>query len=267
MANPQKENGFTPISNELLERIYSAPFYGSQLKIILLIFRYTYGFSRKSHSLSLSFIHGALGGNKRTIQRELQNLIDKNVISVISVASFNSSRELAINKDYESWSIPFTQQAMSATTDGLQTTTTDGLQTTQERNIKENIKTNTIGDFQSPSVSGDLKKPKGEKVPKKDLDNFFESIWAIYPRKHGKGAISESKKKQLYKIGYDEIKRCVDRYKQYVADNNIESQFIKQGSTFFNSGYVDFLSTNYLRDTEKKALAPISDDPDDWRGG
>ena len=44
------------------------------------------------------------------------------------------------------------------------------------------------------------------------LDDFFESIWKLYPIKKGKGQVSTSRKKALQKIGYDQIGRCVDRF-------------------------------------------------------
>ncbi len=82
------------------------------------------------------------------------------------------------------------------------------------------------------------------KVSKSDIDTFFESIWKLYPNKKGKGQISDAKKKKLYEVGYDEMARAIDRYKK---DLEKESDWRKpqNGSTFFNSGYVDYLDSNY----------------------
>lgn len=78
---------------------------------------------------------------------------------------------------------------------------------------------------------------------KQEIDEFFESIWKLYPNKKGKGQISDSKKKKLYEIGYDELSRAIDRYKDGLK---LESWRKPQnGSTFFNSGYVDYLDANY----------------------
>lgn len=77
--------------------------------------------------------------------------------------------------------------------------------------------------------------------------DFFESIWKLYPKKKGKGQISKSQKMKLYKIGFDELSRCIERYKKAIADT--DEKFIQHGSTFFNSGYVDYLDKNY---TEQK---------------
>lgn len=77
------------------------------------------------------------------------------------------------------------------------------------------------------------------------LDEFFDKLWSIYPRKVGKGKVSVSKKKKLYSIGYDELERCVERYTRRIEMERIDNQFVMHGSTFFNSGYVDYLDKNY----------------------
>ena len=84
----------------------------------------------------------------------------------------------------------------------------------------------------------------------KDIYVFFENIWNSYPVKKGKGSISDSQKKKLYKIGYQEIRRAVDRYVSEQKENGTDIKFYKNGSTFFNSGYVDYLDENYTKPRE-----------------
>ena len=69
MADVQLENGYTRIANELLEAIYSAGFTATQLNIIFVIIRNTYGFSRNDHTLSLNYINKAINGCRRHVQR------------------------------------------------------------------------------------------------------------------------------------------------------------------------------------------------------
>lgn len=146
MVGPQKENGFTPIANELIEQLYKLPLNGTQFRIILVVFRYTYGFNRKEHELSESFIALALETHKRQIQRELRSLIDMNVLDVVKPATFNSSRVVAFNKYYERWLI--SRQVLKTTPgDKYSAHTGDGLDAsrggelvTQEIQTKDNIK-------------------------------------------------------------------------------------------------------------------------------
>ena len=87
-------------------------------------------------------------------------------------------------------------------------------------------------------------------------DDFFELVWQLYPKKRGKGQVSDAQKKKLMKVGYDELARCIERY----ADSCIgkDEKYIQYGSTFFNSGYVDFLDKNYL--AEESAPPPDNED-------
>lgn len=81
------------------------------------------------------------------------------------------------------------------------------------------------------------------KVSKQEINDFFESIWKLYPNKKGKGQVSDSKKKALYEVGIEEMTRAIDRYKTDLAKEDWRKP--QNGSTFFNSGYVDYLDANY----------------------
>lgn len=76
------------------------------------------------------------------------------------------------------------------------------------------------------------------------LEQFYESIWKLYPLKKGKGQVSKTKKQVLQRIGYEQIKRCVERYVAEIKSSGKE-KYMMHGSTFFNSGYVDYLDGNY----------------------
>ena len=82
---------------------------------------------------------------------------------------------------------------------------------------------------------------RGIEESRKEHGKFFEKIWSLYPNKKGKGQISDSKKRELYEIGLDTLKTCIDRYKKSKED----WQKWQHGSTFFNSGYIDYLDENY----------------------
>ena len=105
MASPQKENGYTPIANEILERMALLPLNGTQFRILLIVWRYTYGFARKDHELSVSFISKALNCNRKQVQRELDRLIGWKIIIVEKEASFNSTRRVSFNKDYTAYQL------------------------------------------------------------------------------------------------------------------------------------------------------------------
>ena len=88
------------------------------------------------------------------------------------------------------------------------------------------------------------------KVSKAAINDFFESIWKLYPNKKGKGQVSDSKKKALYDIGYGELSRAIERYKAGLARD--EWRKLQYGSTFFNSGYIDYLDANYTEPEQQE---------------
>ena len=85
-----------------------------------------------------------------------------------------------------------------------------------------------------------------QKVSMEEIESFFKSIWSLYPNKKGKGQVSDSKKKILFKIGIDEMTRAIQRY---ISDlQNEPWRKPQNGSTFFNSGYADYLDENYTQE-------------------
>lgn len=150
MASPQKENGFTPISNELLEAVYRTSFTSTELKMIIFIMRFTYGYSRKENQLSLSFISNGIGVSKRYTSEAIKKLIADNVIKVVKEHTDTQSRIIQINKNYDKWmnrttviqmNHSSTVEAEDNTTDEPQFNTTDELQFNQEKKtIKKTLK-------------------------------------------------------------------------------------------------------------------------------
>lgn len=122
MANPQPENGYTKIANEILEAIAEAQLNGTQFRILTVIWRYTYGFNRKSHKLSLSFISNATKIYRQQVKREIDSLIEQNIITVSEEPGFGKTRELAFNKDYSQWgcTLKRVQGAKKSTVLGLE---------------------------------------------------------------------------------------------------------------------------------------------------
>lgn len=102
MANPQKENGYTAIANEILEHITKINLNGTQFRIVILIWRYTYGFHKTDREMSLAFIAEGIGTTRNHVDRELKALIDRNVVIVSGVGK-GRGRLLSVNKNYEEW--------------------------------------------------------------------------------------------------------------------------------------------------------------------
>ena len=105
---------------------------------------------------------------------------------------------------------------------------------TNNNSINNNRLNNNSINKNSASVPDDTKKKANE---------LFEKVWALYPSKKGKGQVSDTQKKKLLKIGEEELTRAIERYKADLAKD--EWRKPQNGSTFFNSGYVDYLDENW----------------------
>lgn len=90
-----------------------------------------------------------------------------------------------------------------------------------------------------------------EKSNKKAINDCFERLWKQYPNKRGKGQVSDAKKKVLYQIGEEHIQRALKRYLDGL-EKDASWRKPQNGSTFFNSGYVDYLDENYEKPQEPK---------------
>lgn len=85
---------------------------------------------------------------------------------------------------------------------------------------------------------------------KADVDALFERLWKAYPNKRGKGQVSEAKKRKLAEIGEEHVLRAMTRYIEDLKKD--EWRKPQNGSTFFNSGYIDYLDENYEKPAENK---------------
>lgn len=105
MADVQVENGFTRVANQILEEITKRKFNGTEFRIIMTVWRYTYGFQRKDHHLSNKFIAESIQIEPARVQKTLKKLIECNVILVTEPATYSQSRKLSFNKNYEEWGV------------------------------------------------------------------------------------------------------------------------------------------------------------------
>ena len=111
-------------------------------------------------------------------------------------------------------------------------------------------KDNTIGDFD-----------KHNSQDSSTVDDFFYSIWKLYPKKLGKGSVGKTKKKVLQRIGFEHMQRCIKRYVDEFNASGQDMKFMQYGSTFFNTGYVDYLDENWKErhePVEKKVNQPTN---------
>jgi phage replication O-like protein O len=101
MADVQLEHGYTKMANEIFENVAKIKLSPTQYRILFIVWRYTYGFNRKEHNMSLKFLSQAIDCDHRQIQRELKSLEERKVIS--QVIKSGSYRKISFNKNYDEW--------------------------------------------------------------------------------------------------------------------------------------------------------------------
>lgn len=236
----QLENGYTRIANEILEQIAKLQLNGTQFRILLIIWRNTYGYGRKSHEFSESYLAKALEVHKMQIQRELKTLISLGIIEVEKDATFNTSRRLRFNKECctKQLANPLSVNEIGNHTVSESVTSTVSESATQKRKKKnsKDIITNAENDFEA----------------------MFESAWKLYPCKKGKSAVKRASKETLYYMGIEKITLAIEVYKRDLAANPWKQPM--HGNTFFSGRYEDYLPVDSTKPNEKGKLVELSDE-------
>ncbi|MFX1536788.1 MAG: replication protein [Promethearchaeota archaeon] len=96
MANPQKENGYTPIANEIMEALAKINLSSYQFRLLMFILRKTYGFNKKDDWISNSQIVGGTGIRKQHVSRTKKELMERKLVTL-------SGNKIKFNKDCSQW--------------------------------------------------------------------------------------------------------------------------------------------------------------------
>jgi len=100
MDKSSNNEPFTQVPNKILENIPKMKLTQTQLSLLLVIWRYTYGFHRKEHRISLSFLAEATNRYPRDIQRSLKKLEAR---KIIYQNTKNNQRIIRINDNCHEW--------------------------------------------------------------------------------------------------------------------------------------------------------------------
>jgi phage replication O-like protein O len=103
LKTPQLEHGHTRIANELLTHL-AAYLHGrgSQLAIMLVVMRYSYGYSRKEAYLTISEIARHLGADRSNVKRAVKSLVEAQVLTVADWKGHHRKR-YRVQKDWRRW--------------------------------------------------------------------------------------------------------------------------------------------------------------------
>lgn len=74
-----------------------------------------------------------------------------------------------------------------------------------------------------------------------EIESCFLALWDLYPKKVDKSAVSKKAKAALYKAGFDVVSAAIENYNAQIQRENRDMQYVKNGSTFFNGAWRDYV--------------------------
>lgn len=90
--------------------------------------------------------------------------------------------------------------------------------------------------------SDNTKQDNLAKPRKREVDEHFDAMWAMYPCKRGKNQVSDKHKRQLMAVRLEDMRKAIDRY---VAEREAEDRPWLNGSTWFKGRYLDYINDDY----------------------
>ena len=70
---------------------------------------------------------------------------------------------------------------------------------------------------------------------------MFDRLWKLYPKQVGKGQVTMDEKVAMFEIGFERVAKAIRAYRRECEESEREYKFIKNGSTFFNGAWRDYL--------------------------
>lgn len=119
-------------------------------------------------------------------------------------------------------------------------------------------------DLNTSSTSNEVSSTS-KKTSNKQLKEEFETLWALYPRKQGK---QDAFKKYIkYRndkddpVTFEEVKSGIENYNFYISKNELDINFVKMGSTWFNQkSWEDDYTVVFKNENSKKENKMYPDD-------
>lgn len=96
MANPQKENGYTPIANELLDALCRLQISGNEWSYVHAVIRKTYGYNKKEDWVTNTQIAKITGLHPVRVSEAKKKLVELQIVT-------ENRNKISLQKDYQKW--------------------------------------------------------------------------------------------------------------------------------------------------------------------
>jgi phage replication O-like protein O len=226
MASPQKENGYTSIANEIMDRLCRVRVPGEWRQVLDFIIRKTYGWNKTEDQISLSQFVDGTGLSKIAVCKAVNGLIKMNLITKKGNVTQNGNDYIptyCFIKNYEKWTplpkkVKLPNRVIALTE--LGTKPLPNSQTTKDTITKDTITKDTITKDNKPRS----KKPTDPRIAE-FTKNYFEKYEAEF---HIKPPFFGSRdgptiRRMLSKISLEELIQSIALYfksqDQFIKNN------------------------------------------------
>ncbi len=100
--NPQLENGYLRIANEIVNKLCQYRLSGEEWQVLWVILRKTYGYNKKEDKISLSVFVKLTGLKRQNVFRAIKKLSSKKIIGVIKNDD-SKINSYCFNKNFYEW--------------------------------------------------------------------------------------------------------------------------------------------------------------------
>lgn len=190
---PQVENGYTRIADEILEKVAKTKLNGTQFRILMIVWRSTYGWQKKEHELSLGYLSKATDIHKQQIKREVDKMIKEEILIIKEESTYTKPRVIGFNKNY-----------------------VNSIQATKKIPVSENADP-TVNESVYPTVSenADQNKDSNKHNKYKDVFDYYLTLNLIRHKNYTKDMTDAMKKAEKdLKISTEDMKKMLKRYKE-----------------------------------------------------
>ena len=94
---------------------------------------------------------------------------------------------------------------------------------------------------QNPNLSLITNKSQETGINYEQVNILFDRLWKLYPKQVGKGQVTMEEKVAMFEIGFERVAKAIRAYRRECEESEREYKFIKNGSTFFNGAWRDYL--------------------------
>jgi phage replication O-like protein O len=176
-CDPQLENGYVRIANELFEAMAATRLPGRQWQIVMTIIRMTYGYNRKVWCTSNRELCDITGMKRQHMHADVHELAEKNIITVTENGD-KYGIKVGIQKNYEKWKCNLNRLLSPKTV----TTVTENGDKASPKSVTHPLKTKDTNKDKGMVIPLPSQKPQIDTVPYDDIVSAWnEAVGDVLP--------------------------------------------------------------------------------------